>query len=103
MGKLYITEYAQLGPDSLGRTNMSPQEPPIASQVITYTTSVQSAAFNAATRLVRVHTDSICSLVFGTDPTATTADQRLVAGQTQFHSVRPDTNTGMKLAAIANT
>jgi len=76
-------------------------EPPVAEQKITDGSSTQSAAFSAKTRMVRIHTDSICSIEFGTNPTATTSTARMVAGQTEYHGVTP--NTGMMVAAITNT
>ena len=72
MAKLYITEYAALGPGGAGGTVAQiAYEPPIASQVVTFTTTTQSSSFNAATKFVLIHTDAICSIEFGTSPTAT--------------------------------
>ena len=62
-------------------------------------TSAQSSAFNAATRFIRVHTDAICSILIGSNPTATTAKKRLAADQTEYFAV----NSGDKIAAITNT
>jgi len=76
-------------------------EPPLAEHKITYGSSTQSAAFNAKTRLIRIYTDSICSIELGTNPTATTSTGRMVAGQTEYHGVT--SNTGMMVAAITNT
>jgi hypothetical protein len=69
MGILYITEYAQLMPAGApAGQGQLPMEPPVvATQKVTFTTHAESAAFNASTRLVRVHTDSICSLSAGSD------------------------------------
>ncbi len=66
MTNLYITEYARLGEDSLGKPNMSPEEPPLASQKLAFTTAAASNAFHADTTLVRIQPDGICSVVFGT-------------------------------------
>lgn len=104
MAKLYITEYAQIGVDSLDRGVLAPQDPPIVEQVIDYSGGeAKSSAFNADTRLVRIHTDAICSVLFGANPTASTSNQRLAASQTQFHAVRPDKTSGLKVSAISNT
>lgn len=94
MGKLYITEHSQADINSA-------KEPPVAEQTITYAgASVQcSNAFNARTRLVRIHTDAIVSIAFGANPTATTDTRRLAANQTEYFSVE----AGFKVAAIANT
>jgi len=48
---------------------------------------------------VRLHADSVCSVLFGTNPTATTANARMAAGQTEYFGVAP----GMKVSVIANT
>jgi hypothetical protein len=42
--------------------------------------------------------DSICSVSFGTTPTATTSDPRMAAGQTEFHGV--PVGAGFKVSAI---
>jgi len=50
---------------------------------------------------VRVHTDVICSIKFGTSPTATTSTARMVAGQTEYFAVPQ--GASYKVAAISNT
>jgi len=37
--------------------------------------------------MVRIHTDSTCSVEFGTNPTATTSTACMVAGQTEYQGV----------------
>lgn len=110
--KLYITEYAQVAVDSVDRSVLCGQEPPLAEQVVDYTAgSTQSAAFNAKTKFIRIHTDSICSVLVGANPTATTNSGRMVAGQTEFKGVDPSKVNGvagvggtpMKIAGIINT
>ena len=105
MGTLYVTEYATIAalPNHTGQV---PLEPPLAEQKIVFAgSSVQSVAFQVGTRVVRVHTDAICSVLFGYSaaggPTATTSSQRLIAGQTQDHGV-PEGGQ-MQVAVIANT
>jgi hypothetical protein len=79
-----------------------PIEPPVAEQVVDYTGGVaSSAAFNAKTRLVRIAADSICSILFGTAPTAATTNQRFAAGQTDYKGV--PIGAGFKVSAITNT
>lgn len=104
--KLYITEYAQLGVDSLSRGQLCPQEPAIATQVISYAAgAAASAAFNPDTKLVRIHTDSICSVLFGVAPVATVNHPRMAAGQTEYRAVgNPQAGgTPLKVSAISNT
>ena len=61
--------------------------------------SAQSAAFGSTTRFVRLHTDAICSYLFGSNPTATTSKPRMAANQTEYFAVEP----GAKVAVISNT
>jgi hypothetical protein len=97
MAKLYVTEYGGMG------SNGSPvaMTPPIVEQtpVVIGGGSLQSAAFDYATTVVRIHTDAICSIAFGTNPTATANTQRLAADTTEYFSVKG----GQKVAVITNT
>ncbi len=105
MSKLYISEYARMTQAS-GPGNavvQAPEEPPVATQAIDFTSgAVQSAAFSAKTRFVRLHTDAICSVKFGAAPTATANDPRLAAGQTELRGI-PGDGSAAKVSAIANT
>jgi dihydrofolate reductase len=96
---LYISEYA--GGPPLG--SQVPQHPPIARQVVVIGgASTASQAFNEATKMIRMHTDVVCSFRIGdagATPTALTTDDRMAAGQTEFANVFP----GAKIAVIANT
>lgn len=99
MATFYIAEYDRLGVDYRGLVQAG-QEPAIATQTVAIGgTSTQSAAFNARTKFIRVHCDAICSVSFGTSPTATTSTPRLAANQTEFFGVVP----GHKVAVITNT
>lgn len=111
MATLYVTEFQALGQAGLPTNGYGPngptqaaQQPPVtADQTVAIGgASVASVAFNAATTLVRLHTDSICSILFGqpgATPTALTTSARMVAGQTEYFGVLP----GMKVAVISNT
>lgn len=96
MAKLYVSEYIG-GPDKA----MPPQEPSVAEQtpVVIGAGSLQSAAFNAKTNLVRIHADAICSIKFGENPTATADNKRMAAGDTEYFTVGP----AQKVAVITNT
>lgn len=101
MTLLYITEYPGTGYDHGGGVAVA-NTPAITTQIVNNTGgSAQSAAFNANTRLVRLETDSICSFLFGTNPTATTADPRMAANQTEYFTIQP--GNGMKVAVILNS
>lgn len=101
MAKLYITEYGQMARVANNRDVMTGQEPCVVDQtpVVIGAGSLQSAAFNANTKFVMIHTDAICSIAFGADPTATANKQRLAANETRFYGVIP----GQKVAVITNT
>jgi hypothetical protein len=95
----YITEFtAQAGPG--GALSQTPAMPKQAGQTVAIGgSSAQSNAFSSSTNLIRVHTDSICSVEIGSNPIATTASQRMAANQTEYFQVQP----GQKLACITNT
>lgn len=102
MSKLYITEYAEIMLGLVGRVTQVPMEPPIAEQVVDYSGGVTaSTALNANTQLVRIHTDAICSVLFGTAPVATTGKGRMVAGATEYRGV--PRGASFKVSAITNT
>lgn len=100
MAVCYISEYPSGG--FLGSFGVSGnvQEPEITTQTVAIGVgSAQSAAFNQNTRYIRVHTDAICSILIGSNPTALVTSKRLAANQTEYFTVSP----GHKLAVIANT
>lgn len=93
MATLYIAEYAE------SDVNCA-KEPSLAENTLAIAgSSALSAAFGPYTRLVRIHSDAICSIAFGFAPTATTAKKRLAAGQTEYFAVE----SGFKIAVISNT
>ena len=99
MADLYIAEYRTLGTSSRG-TPQTPPNPPVAEQKLAIGAgSVQSSAFSDGTVLVRLHCDAVCSVAFGSNPTATSSNMRLAANQTEFFAVEP----GAKVAVIENT
>lgn len=102
MAKLYISEYSDIAHQPYGAEAISAmQEPSIIEQtpVVIGGGSLKSAAFNGATRVVRLHTDAICSIAFGLDPTATANTKRMAANSTEYFGVEP----GHKVAVITNT
>jgi hypothetical protein len=96
MSTAYVTELTALATHMTGA--QIAQMPPIAEQKVTFTTSTQSSAFNAATRYIRVHPTSICSIAIGSDPTATTSTMRLAADQVEYFGV----TAGHKIAFVDN-
>jgi len=99
---LFVTEYTEIHIGAAGRVGQAPIEPPLAEQTIAIAAgSAQSAAFNAATRMVRLHTDVVCSVSFGTNPTASVANQRLAANQTEYKGI--PVGQSFKVAVITNS
>lgn len=98
MAVLYLSEHAEITVFQ-GGGGQALSEPPIIEDTVAIGgTSAQSGAFNAKCRFVRVHVDASCSVLFGADPTATTANKRLAANQTEIFRVNP----GDKIAVIAS-
>lgn len=103
MAVLYIAEFTDL-PVFQGNSVPAPRMPPVAEQTVAIGAETDSAAFNAKTRVIRVHADAICSIVIGTgNPAATTSNMRLAANSTEYFSVRPDLDSGLKLSVVTNT
>jgi hypothetical protein len=100
MTNLYVTEYEGFV-NVNGNPLLALPGAYVAKQVVANAgATTQSAAFNARTKFVRLHTDSICSVnVGGANPVATVTDPRLAANQTEYVAVVP----GEKLAVILNT
>ena len=101
MAKVYITEYARRAVDSYGQSIQAGEEPPVATQTVAIGAEAKSNAFNVKTTFVRVHTDAICSVLFGVNPTADANSPRMAANQTEYFAVLP--LSGMKLSVITNT
>lgn len=102
MATVYITEYARQGRDASGFQMVVADEPPIVNQTVAITVgSVQSSAFNNLTKFVRVSTDAVCSIEFGTNPTASSTTRRMPANTTEYFSVPQ--GSGYKIAVITNT
>lgn len=102
MASLYISEFRLEGADAIGSSAQVVKAPATTTQKVTITgASAQSATLDASTTLVRVQSDAICSILFGTNPTATASDMRLAADQAEYFSV-PE-NSGLKIAVISNS
>lgn len=100
MAVLYVTEFST--PTFTPGPATFPALPSNAAQTVSITAgSVASSAFNANTTLVRLATDAICSVAFGTAPTASATTQRMAAGQTEYFHVPQ--GQSYKVAVITNT
>lgn len=91
MASAWITEYSDFGvryETGTGKIPLPiPEEPAVAENPVTFTTATQSAAFNAATRFVRIVAGADCHVLFGSDPTADANDQKLIAGVEYYRAV----------------
>lgn len=105
MSRLFISEYEKMVEVTGGFRVAVGEEPSIAEQVFTYTGTAQvSAAFNVRTKFVRIETDGICNILFGTAPVAVAgASKRLTAGQTEFYGVNPAFAGTLKVSAVTDT
>lgn len=104
MTKAYVEEYAYLAAFGLagGQAFQAGHQPPVvAPQVVDYTSGhAESAAFNAKTKFIRVHVDSIASYRVSTAGTAaTTSYSRMAANQTEYFAVQ----AGDIISFITNT
>lgn len=103
MAAIYITEHTK---PSIHQGGLLPvvRMPPLATQKVAIGgTSTASAAFNAKTRMIAVHTDAICSIEFsataGAETAATASSKRMAANTTEYFEVGP----GDKVSVITNT
>lgn len=99
MAFIYITEHPDLRGNQGGVCPAAEMPPLVTQRIANDGATTQSAAFNDKTRIVGVHSDSICSVEFGANPTATTSKRRLAANSTEYFRVTP----GHKVAVILNT
>jgi hypothetical protein len=100
MATLYVDEFATLEYVNGVPVPIAPM-PPVATQTVAISGSSTPSTngFGAATRYIRVTTDSICSIAIGTTPVATTAKTRMNANSVEYWGVV----AGYKIAVIANT
>jgi hypothetical protein len=98
---LYITEYADIA-QTIRSSVPFAQEPAIADQTVAIGgASAQSSPFNATTTYVRIAADVICSISFGTNPTATATKRRMAANGVEYFGV--PAGQSYKVAVITNT
>lgn len=97
MATLYVAEFERPRNQWVNIAN----QPPVAEQTVAISGSSTQCAnpFNAKTAMIRVETDSICSISIGTNPTAATTNMRMNANDCEYFSVSPN----MKIAVISNT
>lgn len=100
MATFYIEEFVELM--VVNREGLAVgRQPSIARQTKAIGAEAKSNPFNPKTKFVRLHTDAICSYLFGDNPTAAVTDSRLAANATEYFGVEPGGN--MKVSVISNT
>lgn len=103
MAVLYVSEFSQLVMTPNGLAAMG-QQPSLRDQTIAIGSGSLTPmyAFLPATKFVRLHTDSICSIAFGpfSSVVATSANARMAANQTEYFGV-PQSSNG-SVAVITN-
>ena len=104
MAVLYVEEYSQLVMTPNGLAAMA-QQPVLQSQTVAIGSGsvTPTRAFLPATKFVRLHTDAICSVLFGPfgSTTATATNARMAANQTEYFGVPQ--NASWTVAVITNT
>jgi hypothetical protein len=100
MGILHVTEFSEQHVHG-GRQVAQINSGTVDQTPVTFTTTTASAAFAAGTVMVRIHTNAICSIAFGTAPSATTSNFRMAADQTEYFGV--PLGAAYKVAAVSNT
>lgn len=105
MAVVFITEFAKLAREDFGGPTgvvQTPVEPALANQTVAIgASSVQSSVLNQQTRVVRIHTDAICHIDVGADPTANTTKRRLPANAIEYIGIPP--NVQFKIAVITGS
>lgn len=98
MAVLYISEYPSFSAVSVSQIG---NEPSTDQTVAIAAGSAQSTAFKNNTTIVRLHTDAICSVAFGTNPTAAATNKRLPANAIEYFQI--PLGQAYKVAVITNT
>ena len=103
MAALYISEYPDLPGAYATYTPQVVRDPPIVEQLplLIGATATVSSAFNARTRIVRLHCDVVCSILIGPAGStfATANNARMAANQTEYRMIVP----GYVVSVITNS
>lgn len=98
MATLWIREFDRAGESSNGSGLQIPMEGSTRDQTVTFTTSAQSAAFNAATQYIGMISTVAFHYKVGSNPTATTSNLLVPANTMLFIGIGQG---GLKVAAVA--
>src|SRR3954468_23071040 len=91
----YISEYAYVGKDKGGVGVQVALEPAVTTQILTFTVSAPSAAFNNLTQFVRIVCNAKTFFSFGAAPVATTSSSYIPADSAEYFSIN---TSGIKVA-----
>lgn len=98
MAKMTISEYAD--PRAGHGLSGVVAEPADVEQELTFTgTAAASNAFAATTKVVRISSDSICRILFGSGTPVALATSKRFTGDCEYFAVTP----GHKISAITST
>lgn len=98
MATLWIREYEDLALDARGRPmQIALEGDAVRDQTVTFTTTVQSSAFNKSTKYVAISSSVAFHYKVGTNPTATTSNARVAADQWIFFGLQEQ---DLKVAAV---
>ncbi|MGI9507333.1 MAG: hypothetical protein ACR2RE_30185 [Geminicoccaceae bacterium] len=102
MAILHIAEYTELARDGNGNVMPVGKEPAIATQEVDFTAGeAKSSAFQDATTLVRLFSDTAGHFLVGAAPTATTAqDVPIAANAAEYFGVSPRSVAGLKISIV---
>lgn len=100
MPNLYVGEYCDIGTTSRGSIPI-PLDPPLAEQAVEISSqSKQSKTLAAETCIVKLVSDTDCSIAIGADPDATNSVRFLAAGKEQIITVT--TGSKQRIAVVAS-
>ena len=97
---LFVSEFAESAIGPAGRTAQVPLFPTLVASYTVATATVAATAFNAKTRLVRLHaqTGAMTYTITTAGTIATTTDVRLAQNQTEYVAVIP--GGGYRVSAL---
>lgn len=101
MATMIISEYARMSRDDTGNLVPVGEEPAVATQVVSFTTSTASAAFNANTEFIRVIADAKAHFAIAASPTATANSPYIASNTPEYFGL--NNTSGLKIAAYDGT
>lgn len=100
MSTLYVTEYTKLAHDGRGLTVIVGLEPS-TTQVQTIGGASTPVTLRTGSKFVRLHTDAICNIAFGSSTVAADGNSmRLAANQTEFFGISSGATTVAVIAGV---